>query len=89
MPEKATCENPECVEKFVPTTPWQRHCCEECRNHCAYLRVTLPKRIAKYEKLILSMSGKPKKAVRVANTRERISKWKTKLAQVNAAMKGR
>ena len=74
--DKLECENPECRKKFVPETPWQRHCCEECRNHCTYLRVTLPKRIAQYEKLLFELAGNPKKAVRYEHTKERVAKWK-------------
>lgn len=77
--EKTECENPECRKKFVPETPWQRHCCEECRNHCTYMRVTLPKRIAKYEKLVVEMAGNPKKAVRLEHTRDRVAKWKDRV----------
>lgn len=89
MSETLVCENPKCGKKFVPKKPWQRHCTEECRNHCTYHRVTLPKRIAHYEKLILSMGGNPKKAVRLAHTRERVSKWKSSLKEFNTSLKGR
>lgn len=78
--DKIECQNPECGKKFAPETPWQRHCCEECRNHCTYFRVTLPKRIAKYERqledLRLAMASNPKKNVRYEHTKERVAKWK-------------
>ena len=77
--EKIECENPECRKKFVPKTPSQRHCSEECGNHCKYVRVTLPKRIAQYEKLILEMAGNPKKAVRLEHTKERVTRWKDRV----------
>lgn len=55
--EARNCENPDCGKRFTPGVPWQRHCQESCRNHCVYLRVVLPKRIQRYEKRLLAMSG--------------------------------
>lgn len=89
MFEALTCENPECQKKFVPTRKWQRHCSEECRNHCTYHRVTLPKRIAKYEKLIAKMNGDPKKSVRLGHTEARVKQMRTRIRQFNLGMKGR
>lgn len=89
MPEALVCENPECLTKFYPTRKWQRHCCEECRNHCTYHRVTLPKRIAKYEKLIATMNGNPKKSVRLGHTQDRVKEMKARIRKFTLGLKGK
>ena len=83
------CENPECEKKFVPETPWQRHCCQDCRNHCTYIRVTLPKRILQYEKLITSLSGNPGKHKRVTRLRGKVTGYRSQVKVFMAGLKGR
>lgn len=47
--KEKNCGNPECAELFKPVTPWQDHCCDECRYHCKYLRTVIPRRLRQAE----------------------------------------
>lgn len=84
--EKETCESPKCRKRFTPTRPWQRHCSERCANHCAYLRVTLPKRIQDYEKKLVKLSSDPEKKDRARRLETRLSGCR---AEVKAFLAGR
>lgn len=83
------CWNPECEKKFTPKTPWQRHCTEDCRSRCTYLRTTLPKRIRRYELKLAAMEADPAKSARAAVLRARLASDKTQVNGFRMAMKGK
>lgn len=57
---KRRCGNPECGSTFKPVTPWQSHCTKGCKDHTAYLRTVVPKRVSAAE---ARLSGLRKKGV--------------------------
>lgn len=82
------CENPECKRSFKPRTPWQRHCSENCNNHCTYMRVVLPKRMRQYEKRLEKTTGHADKAAEAARLKTRLAGCRAKMGVFLAGTKG-
>lgn len=87
--EPRNCENPECGKRFVPHTPWQRHCEEKCKMRCVYLRVVLPKRIKKYEKRLEVLTRNPKKAGYARRLTASLAACRLKMGSFKAALAGK
>lgn len=75
---KRRCVSPECGSAFKPVTPWQTHCTKGCRDHTAYLRTVVPKRVNAAEARLSGLKKKGADSERVRRMEIRIAGQKRK-----------
>lgn len=75
---KRRCGNPECERQFKPVTPWQTHCGKECRDHTAYLRTVIPKRVNAAEVRLAGLKENGANSARLRRMEARIQSQKRK-----------